>query len=124
MGMEFFSGEGLDLIFPLGGGAIFQPRGGLLPTNFFCITFSNNLHSPSIAVLSRKPFCGKQKVVRSSSTNDDSQFYVIKFGIHSSFKKSRLIGSVQHFFNAILMGMINIFPLKNPLVFELMQTIL
>ena len=28
MGMEFFSGEGLDLIFPLGGGAIFQPRGG------------------------------------------------------------------------------------------------
>ena len=29
MGMEFFSGEGLDLIFPLGGGAIFQPRGGL-----------------------------------------------------------------------------------------------
>ena len=28
MGMEIFSGEGLDLNFPLGGGAIFQPRGG------------------------------------------------------------------------------------------------
>ena len=25
--MEIFSGEGLDLNFPLGGGAIFQPRG-------------------------------------------------------------------------------------------------
>ena len=28
-GHGFFSGEGLDLIFPQGGGAIFQPRGGL-----------------------------------------------------------------------------------------------
>ena len=39
MGMEFFSGEGLDLIFPLGGGAIFQPRGGLgggLSNEIFC----------------------------------------------------------------------------------------
>ena len=39
MGMEFFSGEGLDLIFPLGGGAIFQPRGGLggaKQQNFLC----------------------------------------------------------------------------------------
>ena len=39
MGMEFFSGEGLDLIFPLGGGAIFQPRGGLgggLSNGIFC----------------------------------------------------------------------------------------
>ena len=39
MGMEIFSGEGLDLIFPLGGGAIFQPRGGLgggLSNGIFC----------------------------------------------------------------------------------------
>ena len=39
MGMEFFSGEGLDLIFPLGGGAIFQSRGGLggaLRNGIFC----------------------------------------------------------------------------------------
>ena len=39
MGMEFFSGEGLDLNFPLGGGAIFQPRGGLgggLSNGIFC----------------------------------------------------------------------------------------
>ena len=40
MGMDFFSGEGLDLIFPLGGGAIFQPRGGLggggLSNGIFC----------------------------------------------------------------------------------------
>ena len=35
MGMDFFSGEGLDLIFPLGGGAIFQPRGGL-SNGIFC----------------------------------------------------------------------------------------
>ena len=28
MGMELFSGEGLDPNFPLGGGVIFQPRGG------------------------------------------------------------------------------------------------
>ena len=28
MGMEIFSGEGLDLNFPPGGGEIFQPRGG------------------------------------------------------------------------------------------------
>ena len=28
MGMEIFSGEGLDPNFPLGGGVIFQPRGG------------------------------------------------------------------------------------------------
>ena len=38
MGMEIFSGEGLDPNFPLGGGVIFQPRGargglsyGILP---------------------------------------------------------------------------------------------
>ena len=28
MGMEIFSGEGLDPNFPLRGGVIFQPRGG------------------------------------------------------------------------------------------------
>ena len=36
--MEKFSGEGLDLNFPLGGGAIFQPKGepggGLSPEIF------------------------------------------------------------------------------------------